>query len=490
MRQLAASGPAGRQQAIWLAGQTGVGNLSNLLLSQDLDQKLQAAAKLAGATQESVAAAQRLQKEWADLQQRFTVVGEHIFAKLEPVLEKLGMRLANWLDKIDWNKVLNQLSAFADRVNGIVQDMGGWKVVAEIVAGLIGLKLVASIGSAISLLTTLGGIIPGLTSNFTLLAAAIAAAGGAWVGSHIYHDLMENNATGRGTGSLVAQALSGLGNDTAFTAQQQSFWAERSATQRKQMASIYNVMSASEKADYDKRNPELARLIKQQLSQEQHKPSVAMNASAGAMMLPPGTGEPFASTRSRAFGTPEALAAALEAKTGVSAKVLLNTFKTESNRGLNLYSKAGALGPMQLMPATAKEQGLNRDSVRDLDYSMTAAARIWQGNLARFHGNYALAAAAYNAGGGNVHKYGGVPPFAETQDYVKKVLQGVAVGPAATAMTGARPGTGMIDRSVEVNIASMQVNAPKATDAQGIAQNMQTAMRQNSLIASATSGVE
>ena len=84
-------------------------------------------------------------------------------------------------------------------------------------------------------------------------------------------------------------------------------------------------------------------------------------------------------------------------------------------------SPVGAAGIAQFMPATAKEWGVD---VNDIDSSIEGWAKYMQW-LLKFpfvNGSYELALAAYNGGIGNVQKYGGVPPFEETQNYVKTIL--------------------------------------------------------------------
>jgi peptidoglycan DL-endopeptidase CwlO len=80
--------------------------------------------------------------------------------------------------------------------------------------------------------------------------------------------------------------------------------------------------------------------------------------------------------------------------------------------------KSGALGMMQIMPEVATYLRVNP---MDPAQAVDGAARLLQQNLQKF-GSFSLAAAAYNAGPGNVIKYGGIPPFTETQEYVRKVL--------------------------------------------------------------------
>lgn len=111
------------------------------------------------------------------------------------------------------------------------------------------------------------------------------------------------------------------------------------------------------------------------------------------------------------------------AEHGVSPKLLAAVAKVESGYDRKAVSKAGAQGLMQLMPATARELGV-RNSF-DPAQAVDGAAKLLAGNLKEF-GSVPLALAAYNAGGGSVRKYGGIPPFTETQAYVPKVLKALA----------------------------------------------------------------
>ena len=104
---------------------------------------------------------------------------------------------------------------------------------------------------------------------------------------------------------------------------------------------------------------------------------------------------------------------------GVSKSLLLAVAKQESNFDANSVSHAGSQGIMQLMPGTAKTLGVK--NAFDPYENIMGGAKLLRDNIRAF-GSVPLALAAYNAGPGAVKKYGGVPPYKETQDYVKKIM--------------------------------------------------------------------
>ena len=125
---------------------------------------------------------------------------------------------------------------------------------------------------------------------------------------------------------------------------------------------------------------------------------------------------------------------------GVSTNLLKSIAKAESNFNPSAVSSAGAIGIMQLMPSTAVSLGVS--NIYDAKENIFGGAKLMNQLLTKYNGDVSLALAAYNAGSGNVDKYGGIPPFEETQRYVVKVLNNLqeniiipTISAASTATT-------------------------------------------------------
>jgi len=116
----------------------------------------------------------------------------------------------------------------------------------------------------------------------------------------------------------------------------------------------------------------------------------------------------------------EEMAKRMAATYNLPPEIFLRLINTESGFNPNAVSPKGATGLTQLMPNTAREMGVSNPN--DITQNLEGGAKYLKKMLDKYNGNMELALAAYNAGPGNVDKFGGVPPFAETQNYLFKML--------------------------------------------------------------------
>ncbi len=107
-------------------------------------------------------------------------------------------------------------------------------------------------------------------------------------------------------------------------------------------------------------------------------------------------------------------------KYGIPENLFLNLVKAESNFDPKAVSSKGAKGLCQLMPDTAKMLGVK--NIFDVDENLEAGARYLK-MLYEKYKDWKLALAAYNAGSGAVDRYGSIPPYKETQNYVRRILE-------------------------------------------------------------------
>ncbi len=110
-------------------------------------------------------------------------------------------------------------------------------------------------------------------------------------------------------------------------------------------------------------------------------------------------------------------------KYGIDEQVISAVIQQESSFNPQAVSSCGAMGLMQLMPATAESLGVT--DPYNAEQNIMAGTKYLKQQMDEFGGNLSLGLAAYNAGSGAVHKYGGIPPYKETQDYVKKIVHSI-----------------------------------------------------------------
>lgn len=118
---------------------------------------------------------------------------------------------------------------------------------------------------------------------------------------------------------------------------------------------------------------------------------------------------------------------------GLDPALALAVANQESGGNQAAISKSGAIGIFQLMPNTAAGLGINPyDTTQNVQGGVSYLSQL----LKQYNGDETLALAAYNAGPGNVAKYGGVPPFNETQSYVSSILSSLGVGSGVQDVAG------------------------------------------------------
>jgi soluble lytic murein transglycosylase-like protein len=155
-------------------------------------------------------------------------------------------------------------------------------------------------------------------------------------------------------------------------------------------------------------------------------PSVAGSTSFDQQLAQASTAQAATSTTSTPAATGsgsvpyEQQIDAAAAKYGIDPAVLKGLIKQESGFNPDAGSSAGAQGLTQLMPGTASSLGVT--NLHDPAQSIDGGAHYLKMQLDRFGGDYSKALAAYNAGPGAVQRYGGIPPYSETQNYVNNVL--------------------------------------------------------------------
>jgi soluble lytic murein transglycosylase-like protein len=194
--------------------------------------------------------------------------------------------------------------------------------------------------------------------------------------------------------------------------------------------------------------------LQQQIAAFNGQPAAAASTSFAAQLAGAQAGTTSTAATTPAGATPTTLGGgspsqydaqitAAATKYGIDPALLKGLIRQESNFDAAARSGAGASGLTQLMPGTAASLGVT--DTTDPAQAIDGGAKYLKQQLDRFGNDPSKALAAYNAGPGAVAKYGGIPPYAETQNYVQKVLGYAAeyrgTATAAAAITSAVPPT-------------------------------------------------
>ena len=179
------------------------------------------------------------------------------------------------------------------------------------------------------------------------------------------------------------------------------------------------------------------------------------------------TAAPAAATTATGAAGAVPYAAEIEAaaqRNGVDPALLKALIRQESNFNAKATSPAGAHGLTQLMPGTAAALGVDASVP---EQAIEGGARYLSQQLKRFGNDPAKALAAYNAGPGAVQRFGGIPPYAETQNYVKKVMAYAAeyraAAPSSATAAGASAATAPLSAVLGATPAAAVASAPAST---------------------------
>lgn len=371
-------------QASQIAGQFGIDDQTLYMLEKnrtELEKYLAQYKKLNAGTDEQAAKSHEFNQNLRNLENKFATLGNLMATSFMPLMERLTVQLEKIVGFfIDADKATggwsSRLLGLGTAIGGVVGSLAVLRGTGSILARLLGISTAGAAGTAT------GGATAGTAGTAAGAAGTAATAGGGAAAG-----LLGAAGTGLALGALEAWILNRMRGDLDIknTASDQS------------MHSYAQAMTGGRMLLGGKMYRRVQNGAGFQWIAEDR-----LRATDGARNADPYSG----------FIT------AAAAKYGVSEELLRGIMHQESRGNPMALSKKGAFGLMQLMPGTAKQLGVDPTKP---DQNIMGGAHLISDLLKRYHGDTRLALAAYNAGAGAVDKYGGVPPFAETQDYVKKI---------------------------------------------------------------------
>nr|CUV28862.1 Hypothethical protein [Ralstonia solanacearum] len=322
-------------------------------------------------------------------------------------------KFANWLDHVDWEKKADSVAKFVDSIGGV-------KGVAIAIAAISFASPIAGVLSLISNLTKLAtATVPAAVAALGTIGTAATAALAAWLALKV----------------AKAAGLPDTDQQKGAEDVKNGNWGAASAH-----LPALDFLGATWDRLSGKSNSEIAYGLKGN------------------------GGKPTAESA--------ALFSKLESQYGLPAGLLDSVWKTESERGTNMKSPAGAMGHFQFMPATARQYGVT--DPYDLTQSATGAARMYSDLLKANGGDLNKALAAYNWGQGNLASKGMQNAPKETQDYIAKVRSQMGGGSLYSGQTapivaanqpGAVAGVGATADAGKVHVEINLVGAPAGTKA-------------------------
>lgn len=400
-----------------------------------------------GVDDQSIAAARKFRQQWAEISQAFEKTGYILFNALLPYIKQFNAwlnDLANWMAqhpdeiKAAVQGVFDVLSNIVGVAGEAANAVGGWQ-------NAILLLVSASVGG--KLLSLFKGLSGALMGPAGLIAALVALEEFVIKPLEEKYPALKNN--------LVADAL----NNLPFSDKVEG-WGKSAHDWVKDTFGIN--LPRGDGYGQDQAPTQFAQSVRR-----------PQPTKAGEEML--AWLQPKLSKLEETFGLP--------------AGLLRSMVITESGGDTQAVSKAGAKGPFQFMPGTAKDFGLVGDDVFDPEKSAHAAARYMSQLLKMFDGDLGKALAAYNWGQGNVERKGlGAVPQ-ETREYVPKVLSNLPQPGAGMAAQARQPVGGSQSTITETtHIGTLQVNSP-ADSTKGIIDDARQKINRSSLVDAYASGV-